>query len=99
MIGRRGPFEASFTNPELREIIQTNAWDTYIEPPSIDLNHPADVKERSVLRKFDLLASANRRGQPIDASRKRLIFHFLRSPEEIFSHSGMSFDIHDLNIT
>ncbi len=82
VIGRRGPAQAAFTTPELRELADIEGLDVGLDdpaaldlPPSPDAPDPKRVERNlAVLAKYGAGAGANER---------RLRFRFLRSPVEI----------------
>ncbi|MEO6859574.1 MAG: FAD-dependent oxidoreductase [Solirubrobacteraceae bacterium] len=79
LIGRRGPAQASFTNPELRELGELQRADVIVDPAQLDgVPEPEDATKR---RNVEILREYSRR-TPADKSH-RLELRFLRSPVEI----------------
>ena len=39
MLGRRGPAQAAFTNPELRELADLEIADVIVDPAEVELDH------------------------------------------------------------
>jgi ferredoxin--NADP+ reductase len=86
LLGRRGPAQAAFTNPELRELadlqragVEVDATDLELDPHSAKwLEEEADITAR---KNVEILAQYAATG-PKDASH-RVILRFLRSPVEI----------------
>jgi ferredoxin--NADP+ reductase len=79
LLGRRGPAEAAFTNPELRELGELARADVIVDPAQVeDVSEPDDATAR---RNLEILRSYARR-EPSGKSH-RLEFRFLRSPIEI----------------
>jgi ferredoxin--NADP+ reductase len=84
LIGRRGPVQAKFTTPELREIGEIANADVIIDPKDLELDEASakTVAAKSALqRNLDILrdlASRKPEGRP-----RRIHFKFLASPVEI----------------
>jgi ferredoxin--NADP+ reductase len=85
VLGRRGPAQASFTNPELRELGELTDADVIVDPVDVELDphsqaflESADVTHR---RNVEIVTEYSRRepaGRP-----KRLVLRFAVSPVEI----------------
>jgi ferredoxin--NADP+ reductase len=86
ILGRRGPAQAAFTNPELRELGEMVAADVVVDSDECELDEvsreyletEADATARKnveILKEFAQRAPA---GKP-----KRIVLRFLRSPVEI----------------
>jgi len=79
VLGRRGPAEAAFTNPELRELGQLERADVVVDPAQLDgTPEPADATRRrnvQLLREYSCRLPAGKS--------HRLELRFLRSPVEI----------------
>jgi ferredoxin--NADP+ reductase len=86
MLGRRGPLQAAFTNPEVRELGELLGADVRVLPEEIELD-PLSRSElersndRSLKRKLEILEEFSRRA-PMPRSRV-LTIRFLVSPVEI----------------
>jgi ferredoxin--NADP+ reductase len=79
LVGRRGPAQASFTNPELRELGELQRADVIVDPAQLeDVPEPEDATKR---RNVEILREYSRR-TPTGKSH-RLELRFLRSPVEI----------------
>lgn len=84
LIGRRGPAQAKFTTPELRELGEIANADVVIDPKALELDEASakTVAEKSALqRNLDVLRSLAARkpeGRP-----RRIHLVFLASPVEI----------------
>jgi ferredoxin/flavodoxin---NADP+ reductase len=84
MIGRRGPVQAAFTNPELLELGELAGADVIVDPADLELD-PASTaalegntnaeRNMEVLREY---AAREPSGKP-----KRLVLRFLLSPVEL----------------
>jgi ferredoxin--NADP+ reductase len=86
MLGRRGPAQAAFTNPELKELGELNGADLLISPEEAALDEfsrtaLAKGQDRATVRKVDMLQAYARRK---DGNKPRqLILRFLVSPVEL----------------
>ena len=79
LIGRRGPAEAAFTNPELRELGELERADVIVDPAQLEgVAEPEDTTKR---RNVEILREYSRRAP--SGKSHRLELRFLRSPLEI----------------
>jgi ferredoxin/flavodoxin---NADP+ reductase len=79
LVGRRGPAEAAFTNPELRELGELERADVIVDPAQLEgVAEPKDATKR---RNVEILRGYAQR-TPSGKSH-RLELRFLRSPLEI----------------
>jgi ferredoxin/flavodoxin---NADP+ reductase len=87
VLGRRGPAQAAFTNPELRELGEMVDADIDVDPAEVELDElsreylesdEADITTRKNVEIFTEFAQR----QPEGKSR-RIVLRFLRSPVEI----------------
>jgi ferredoxin--NADP+ reductase len=85
MLGRRGPAQAAFTNPELKELGELEGADVVVEPSELELDAASEAAladaRGTARRNVDLLreyASREPEGKP-----RRLVLRFLVSPVEI----------------
>ena len=85
--GRRGPAQAAFTNPEVRELGELLDADVIIDPAAVELDdlsraflesEHADMTNRKNHETFTSYAEREPEGKP-----KRVELRFLRSPAEI----------------
>jgi ferredoxin--NADP+ reductase len=86
MIGRRGPAQAAFTNPELKELGNLEDADLIldkqeIEPDEISKNYLEKNEDRSTNRKLELLNEYSTKSD--NMKNKKLHIRFLLSPIEI----------------
>src|SRR3954452_24596605 len=86
MLGRRGPAQAAFTNPELLELGELKRCDVIIDPADMELDeHSAGWLEEHVdktaRRNVEILREYSQR-QPTGKSH-RIELRFLRSPVEV----------------
>jgi ferredoxin--NADP+ reductase len=83
VLGRRGPEQAAFTTPELRELGELSDADVIVDPAELELDPdtreeaPSSTAQRNleVLRDFAARAPEGRR--------RRIVLRFLASPVEI----------------
>jgi ferredoxin--NADP+ reductase len=79
LLGRRGPAQASFTNPELRELGELQRADVIVDPAQLeDVEEPEDTTKR---RNVEILRDYA--GREPQGRSHRLELRFLRSPVEI----------------
>ncbi|HZE03727.1 MAG TPA: FAD-dependent oxidoreductase, partial [Solirubrobacteraceae bacterium] len=79
LLGRRGPAEAAFTNPELRELGELERADVIVDPAQLEgVAEPEDATKR---RNVEILRDYAKR--PPSGKSHRLELRFLRSPLEI----------------
>jgi ferredoxin--NADP+ reductase len=89
VLGRRGPAQASFTTPEIRELGKLEGVDVLVDPRNLQL----DAASQSEMEE-DRTATANLRILHDYASRtdhaapRRIILRFLASPVEIIGADG-----------
>ena len=81
LLGRRGPAEAAFTNPELRELGELQRADVIVDPAQLEgVDEPQDG-DATKRRNVEILRDYAQR-EPMGKSH-RLELRFLRSPLEI----------------
>ena len=86
IVGRRGPAQAAFTNPELRELGELTDADVIVDPAEVELDeHSArsiegdgQITHRRNVEILSEYASRTPEGKP-----KRVVLRFLRSPVAI----------------
>ena len=86
LLGRRGPAQAKFTNPEIKELGELTDTLTYVPPEEAELDDlsRAEVEsaaDKATQRRLEIisgLAGRDERGKS-----RRLVLRFLVSPEEI----------------
>jgi ferredoxin--NADP+ reductase len=92
VLGRRGPAQAAFTNPELLELGELVRADVIVHPEDMELDeHSAawlqsDEADAADRKRIEILTEYSQR-EPRDASH-RLELRFLRSPVEILERDG-----------
>jgi ferredoxin--NADP+ reductase len=91
VLGRRGPAQAAFTNPEVRELGELQRADIIVDPSEIELDeHSATWLEAAgdptSQRNVEMMREYSRRA-PAGKSH-RLELRFLRSPLEVLGDDG-----------
>ena len=86
IIGRRGPAQAAFTNPEVKELGEMEDVDVIVTPDQVKLDDLSQAyidkgEDRVAVKNVELLAEYSSRspeGRP-----KQIVFRFLESPTEL----------------
>jgi ferredoxin/flavodoxin---NADP+ reductase len=87
VLGRRGPAQAAFTNPELRELGELARADVVVDPAEVELDDESsawlasDAADATARRNVGLLRDYAQR--PAPSRTHRIVLRFLRSPVEI----------------
>jgi ferredoxin--NADP+ reductase len=83
MLGRRGPAQASFTTPELKELGELADADIIVDPAELEIDPASEpaLSETAVARNLDVLREYAAR--PPSGKRRRLILRFCVSPVAI----------------
>ncbi len=87
VLGRRGPVQAAFTNPEIREIGELEDADVIVDPADLELDPASqaylesDQADKTTRTNVEILREFSQR-QPT-GKRKRVVLRFLASPVEI----------------
>ncbi|MCH7975860.1 MAG: FAD-dependent oxidoreductase [Bacteroidetes bacterium] len=86
MLGRRGPAQAAFTNPEVKELGEMEDADFIVRPDEAELDalSQEDVEaasDRLLTKKVELLQDVA--GRTPEGKSKRIVLRFLVSPTEI----------------
>src|SRR3954471_21358097 len=86
MLGRRGPVQAAFTNPELLELGELKCSDVIVDPAEMELDeHSArwleEHGDKTARRNVEILRDYSQR--PPTGKSHRIELRFLRSPLEI----------------
>ena len=86
MVGRRGPVQAAFTPPEIKEFGELEDCDPFVEPSDLDVNESSrveldDPKNGPARKNFDALKSFAE--LETRSKSKRFVVDFLTSPKEI----------------
>jgi ferredoxin--NADP+ reductase len=86
VLGRRGPVQAAFTNPELRELGEMAVADIHVDPSELELDeisrefleNEADITARKNIEILQQFSQKPPEGKP-----RRIVLRFLTSPIEI----------------
>jgi ferredoxin/flavodoxin---NADP+ reductase len=86
LLGRRGPAQAAFTNPEIRELGELPDADITADPAEVELDPLSRAaversQDRATAKKVDILREYARR--PAAGRSRRLVLRFLVSPVEL----------------
>jgi ferredoxin--NADP+ reductase len=85
MLGRRGPVQAAFTPPELKELGELAGADVVVDPAQLELDPESEreleADRERVRRNIDLLREFAAR--PPGGKRRRIVLRFLTSPVAI----------------
>jgi ferredoxin--NADP+ reductase len=91
LLGRRGPAQAAFTNPEIRELGELPDADIIADPAEVELDPLSRAaversQDRATAKKVDILREYARR--PASGKSRRLVLRFLVSPVELIGDAG-----------
>jgi ferredoxin--NADP+ reductase len=86
VLGRRGPAQAAFTTPEIKELGEMEDADVYVEPEEAELDELsqaalADSADRATMKKIEIIQSYA--GRPSSGKSRQLTVRFLVSPVEL----------------
>ena len=86
MLGRRGPAQAAFTNPEVKELGEMEDADAFVLPDEAALDplskaHLEQNPDRKIARKLEIMEGMTE--TPITEKSKKLVIRFLISPTEL----------------
>jgi ferredoxin/flavodoxin---NADP+ reductase len=87
VLGRRGPAQAAYTNPELRELGELEAADVIVDPKDVELDEhsraflESDAADITARRNVEIVTEYAQR--PPSGKPKRLALRFLVSPVEL----------------
>jgi ferredoxin/flavodoxin---NADP+ reductase len=91
LIGRRGPAQAAFTNPEIRELgeladaeMSVPADEAALDPVSREALEK--TQDRATMKKVEIIKSYA--GRPESGKSRRLVLRFLMSPAEILGDAA-----------
>lgn len=92
ILGRRGPVQAAFTSPELKEIGELELADAVVAPEEVMLDplsqEMLDVEEnKETIKNLNLLRAYAE--HPTNGKVRKVIFRFLVSPVEILGKDGV----------
>jgi ferredoxin--NADP+ reductase len=87
VLGRRGPAQASFTNPELLELGEMTDADVYVDPRDVELDELSrqwlDSEEASGTSRKNVEILSGYASREPEGKRRRIVLRFLVSPIEI----------------
>ena len=91
VLGRRGPAQAAFTNPEVRELGELPGADLTVRPEEVALDGLTraaleKAPDRGTTKKVEILQSFAKRSP--EGKRRTLILRFLVSPTELLGNEG-----------
>ncbi|HEU5298316.1 MAG TPA: FAD-dependent oxidoreductase [bacterium] len=91
MLGRRGPAQAAFTNPEIQELTELPHADATALPEEVQLDEASRgvverTRDHTTMKKVEILQSVA--GRPPQGKPRRLILRFLVSPTELLGQDG-----------
>src|SRR4029077_997257 len=87
VLGRRGPVQAAFTNPEIRELGEMEDADVVVDPSEVELDSASqaflesDEADKTTRVNVETLKEFSQR-QP-EGKKQRIVLRFLASPVEI----------------
>jgi ferredoxin--NADP+ reductase len=87
VLGRRGPAQAAFTNPEIQELGEMEDADVFVDPSEVDLDPASqaflesDQADKTTRVNVETLREFAQRKQ--QGKRRRIVLRFLSSPVEI----------------
>jgi ferredoxin--NADP+ reductase len=94
VLGRRGPAQAAYTNPELRELAQMQGADVIVDPLEIELDEhshaflQSDAADITARRNVEIVTDFA--ALPAPSKDKRIVLRFLTSPVEILGNGRVS---------
>ncbi len=91
VLGRRGPAQAAFTNPEMKELGELAGADLILSPDEVELDPLSraaldENPDKATMKKIEILQ--NYAGQPPAGKPKRLTLRFLVSPVELYGNDA-----------
>jgi ferredoxin--NADP+ reductase len=89
VLGRRGPVQAAFTNPEIKEFGELEGVDVLIDPADLELDeHSAAVmaEDKTAAKNVAILREYAARSQ--HTAPRRIRMRFLSSPAELIGDNG-----------
>ena len=83
ILGRRGPGQAAFTNPELRELGELTAADVAVAPDGLDLSDDVLAEDASMTTAKNVEILRDYAAREPRGYEKRIVLRFLASPTSI----------------
>jgi ferredoxin--NADP+ reductase len=92
LVGRRGPLQAAFTNPELRELGDLADADVVVDPAQLELDEHSQraLETADGTRKRNLEVLKDYAGRPTSGKPKRIVLRFLASPVKIVGDGSVA---------
>jgi ferredoxin/flavodoxin---NADP+ reductase len=87
VLGRRGPAQAAFTNPEIKELGEMEDADVVVDPAEVELDEASaaylesEAADKTTRVNVETLREFSQRSP--EGKRKRIVLRFLASPVEI----------------
>ena len=89
LLGRRGPAQASFTNPELREFGRLEGVCAEVEGTELELDAASEASiEDNAVKKRNMATLRGYAESPCEDGRRVVRFRFLASPVEVVGEAG-----------
>lgn len=93
ILGRRGPAQAAFTNPEIKELGEMEDSEIIIDPSEVALDefsqeYLSTANDRAAVRNVEIMTNYSKR-EPNTSKPKQIILRFLVSPVEIIGTERM----------
>ncbi len=89
MLGRRGPAQAAFTTPELKEFGELPGVDVIVDPADLELDAlsvASLAEDKTAQKNIELLRAYAARGR--SGAPRRILMRFLASPVELLGEAG-----------
>ena len=101
MIGRRGPVQAAFTPPEMKELGEFEDCDLVVDAAELELNDASRaelevLKWREAQKNYDLLKDAA--AKTPSGKARRLLIQFYRGPKELVGASRLDGVVLEKNV-
>jgi ferredoxin--NADP+ reductase len=91
ILARRGPVQAKFTNPEIKELGELEIADVIVKPEDLILDPASQAEleaDRTTQRNLETLHEFAQR--PLSGKPRQIHFHFLRSPVELYGEDRVT---------
>ncbi|MBX2998461.1 MAG: FAD-dependent oxidoreductase [Caldilineaceae bacterium] len=91
ILARRGPVQAKFTNPEIKELGELEIADVIVKPEDLELDAASQAElaaDKTAQRNLETLQEFAHR--PLSGKPRQIHFHFLRSPVELYGEDRVT---------
>ena len=88
VVGRRGPAQAAFTNPELLELGELQEADVVVDPEELERALAVEDPNADPTSKRNVAVLREYAKRPLGNKRKRIVLRFLLSPLEFLGDGG-----------